>query len=187
MSSLNKLFVDKRLPTSKAFLSLSASAIKALFIFYRKRRFEKHKGKPGKRDYVFVNNGQLVFPYNESMKYGFTRTSFLKALRDLIEKGFLDITHRGGGLEGDVSLYKLSDRWLKYDTAEFEHVNPPEPRRYNSALKIYWSEKKSLSKQTFTASSIKNVTDKDPKGHTSSNKTITASNCNNQYNFRKRK
>ena len=116
------LYVPRGLVESRAFVGLTGRAPQVLLIFYSKRRVEKLR-RPGARGERFrdTNNGQIIFTYRKAEKdYGLTRRIFTRALDQLIARGFIDVTKAGSGLEGDASLYGLSDRWWAFGTAEFE-------------------------------------------------------------------
>jgi len=100
--------------------------MRVYFDFLGKRQMEKIK-VPGGRgtEYRIKNNGEIVFDYSSAEKAGISRKHFRDAIDQLIEHGFLDISHRGsGGQKGDVTLYKLDSRWKDYGTPSFQHVKP---------------------------------------------------------------
>ncbi|MBW2709179.1 MAG: hypothetical protein JRD04_07860 [Deltaproteobacteria bacterium] len=69
---------------------------------------------------MILNNGELEYTYSEAEKRGLPRATFMRAIDTLIEHGFLDISHSGGGgKKGDKSLYAISDRWLLFGTENF--------------------------------------------------------------------
>lgn len=126
------LYVPRELISSPAFLALSGRAPQVLLIFFGKRRIEKLK-RPGPRGerYRVLNNGLLVFTYREAGKtYGLSMRVFGRALDQLITHGFLDVHKTGGGMEGDCSLYGLSERWRSYGTADFVERVRPKGRRW---------------------------------------------------------
>jgi len=125
----DKMFVSRALITSKAFLSLkTAAACQVLMIFLSKCKWEKVQTRPGSRDkeWRIANNGQIQFTYKEAeQKYGLSSGKFRRAIDRLVAVGFLDITKSGFGLQRDVSLYAISDRWEKYGTDEFVTMERP--------------------------------------------------------------
>lgn len=125
MGKGQNIWVERRLIESEAFLSLSATAIKVLMIFFTKRQFEQI-GRKGKEQWLIINNGQIVFTYQEAKtKYGISYSAFRNAIDDLREKGFMDIAESGAGLYKSANLYSISDRWKLYRTPEYE---PPKAR-----------------------------------------------------------
>jgi Mn-dependent DtxR family transcriptional regulator len=70
---------------------------------------------------VYVNKG-LVFTYTEAESMGISKSHFLTILKKLIEVGFIDIEHQGGGLARDFSRYAFSARWTEYGTKNFKLV-----------------------------------------------------------------
>ena len=101
---------------SRAYYDLRLSAAKALPYFLGK----VHCAFNDPQRYCT----SFSFSYTEAEHYGFALGTFCRAINDLIEKGFIDPVKKGG-LRGDgksYSLYKLSNRWKKYGTAEFEQM-----------------------------------------------------------------
>jgi len=129
----DRMFVSRALITSEAYLSLrTAAACQVFGIFLTKCQWEKAQIKPGSRDkaWVLVNNGEIQFSYIEAReKYGISDTRFTRAIDELLRVGLIDIAHSGLGLHKDCTLYAISERWRKYGTDEFEHVE----RRKRSA------------------------------------------------------
>lgn len=118
--SKNKaIYIDKAQLQSKAYLSLTGKAPQVLGLFWCKRRVMKARYSGS---YVISNNGEIVFPYTEALKYGIKKSTFTRTLGELIEKGFIDVAHHGGQLQGDTTKYALSDRWKDYGTEQFEKV-----------------------------------------------------------------
>lgn len=122
MSAHTNLFIDKRIPTSKAFLALtSPAAIRVLFVFFTKRQVAKLDMKRGRQQYAVTNNGEIVFTYEEAKaKLGITGSTFNRALDQLVAVGFVDIARTGMGVHKVTTLYSLPDRWVKYGTPEFK-------------------------------------------------------------------
>lgn len=83
-----------------------------------KRQVKKIKSYRSE-NWQIVNNGEIVFTYSEALEKGFTRPKFKRALDQLIELGFIDITHHGGGMNKDFSKYSISNRWKDYGTEDF--------------------------------------------------------------------
>ena len=72
-----------------------------------------------------TNNGSLTFTYAEARnKYKMTDGQFRRAIDDLRDKGFLDITESGSGLEKSTNKYFLSGRWREYGTPEYKSPKP---------------------------------------------------------------
>jgi len=125
----DRMFVSREMITSQAFLSLrTAAACQVFMIFLNKCRWQNVQIRPGSRDkaFIIVNNGGIQFSYREAKeKYGISSGRFTKALDELIRVGLIAIAHSGYGLKKDCTLYAISERWRKYGTAEFEHVERP--------------------------------------------------------------
>ena len=127
---------------SEAFSSLSGVAILVYHHFKMKCQMEPIKAKPGrKRGWRIKKYGELEYTYSEAEKRGITRPRFKRALKELIEKGFLDITHSGmGGRKGDKSLYAISERWKKHGTSEFQKVAMQKDTRKGRGFALYWKK-----------------------------------------------
>jgi hypothetical protein len=119
----DRMFVSRSLITSKAFLSLkTAAACQVTLIFLNKCKWEKVQGKTAKRKapYFLANQGKIQFSYKEAkQKYGMSSGKFTRAIDEVVENGLIDIAKSGLGLHKDVTLYAISDRWLKFGTDEF--------------------------------------------------------------------
>jgi len=123
------VFLEPDLIQSKAFRELSGTATKVLIWFLRRRRMSK-VGRQGKGKWVIENNGEIMFTYTEAQKkYGITKPRFQRALDELIEKGFLDINHHGGGMVKDATTYFISERWRDYGTDKFIIKTRPKDSR----------------------------------------------------------
>jgi len=110
----------RELLESLAFGALTATSIRVYFAFLARRQME-NVTVGNKKGWTCINNGQIVFPYREAeQKFHLNMTTFARAITQLVEYGFLDIAHAGGGLQGDCTLYTISDRWKKWGTPEFE-------------------------------------------------------------------
>ena len=115
-------------------------------------------------EWVIRNNGEIVYPYAEAEKKGIGRREFRNAIDELIEKGFLDITHQGsGGRSGDMTRYHIDERWREHGTSNFRPAK--KPRRKDTRDGRGWSAYH-LSKK----SSVTNLT---LKKAVSSNKSVT--------------
>jgi len=127
----DKMFVSRRTITSKAFLALrTACACQMYLIFLSKCRMEKIQARPMHREkeWQITNNGDIQFTYIEAeTDYGIPAGKFTRAIDELIRVGLIDITKTGLGLHKDVTLYAISDRWLKYGTNEF--IEKKRPKR----------------------------------------------------------
>jgi hypothetical protein len=115
VDSLSYLYAAKALIESEAFRGLTKTAILVLFDFHGKKRV---RGR-GKR-WQMLNNGELVYSYLEAEGRGISRSAFMHAIDQLIERGFLYVAEQGGGMMGHASKYGLSADWARYGTAAFE-------------------------------------------------------------------
>ena len=151
---------------SKAFTALNGTAVKVFIWFMRRRQMAK-VGRKGKEQWIVTNNGEIVFTYDEAeKKFGLTRSRFNRAIDELIAKGFIDITHHGGGMMGDCTLYSISERWRFYGTDKFVYKTRPKDTRKLGFTEENWEKrtgkKRKLSSKPSnnfdTCSSNKNAT-----------------------------
>ena len=109
---------------SKVFGELLGSAVKVYLNFCLKKQVDKNGNKqhPRESDWIITNNGEITYYYSEAQKQGISRGAFSKAIDQLVEKGFIDITVPGRGAARIATKYAFSERWRKYGTADFESV-----------------------------------------------------------------
>jgi len=116
------IFVQWEIMESEAFKKLSASGIWVLLRFLQKRTWDKvPQGRSRKKEVIYETTN-LAFTYDEASAMGISQSTFHSVLKRLIELGFIDIAHQGGFFGRDYSRFNLSDRWEKYGTPEFKHV-----------------------------------------------------------------
>ena len=152
---VSKIVIDADLVTSKVFLKLKGVAPKVFLLFLRRRKMTK-VGKKGKEKWVISNNGEIVFPYAEAKeKFGITPPRFQRALDQLVEHGFIDIVHSGGGMLRDISKYSISSRWMDYGTSKFIEKQRPKDTR---GLGFKKKEALKVGNENVTRTSNTNVT-----------------------------
>ena len=96
-----------------------------------------------KKETIILNNGELEYCYSEAEKKGMTRPRFMRALDQLIERGFIDVVHSGsGGKKGDKSLYAISERWRYWETEDFIENPRPKDNRNGRGFNRYWADKR---------------------------------------------
>jgi len=134
----NGLFLDKDLLRSQAFRSLSKWSL-LVYLDFLRMRVLKPISKPGRqKEYHIENNGKLVYTYETAERKGIGRREFRKAILELVEGGFIDLTHVGsGGMKGDKNLFEISDRWKNHGTSDFK---PPKIQiQKDSRSGVGWS------------------------------------------------
>ena len=114
------VYLSWEIPDSNAFKKLSAKGIQVLLRFLQKRTWQETRVKRRKK--IVFNNKGLSFTYTEAQELGISASQFLEILKRLIELGFIDMEHQGGGLARDYSRYAISERWRDYDTPDFKKV-----------------------------------------------------------------
>jgi hypothetical protein len=140
----NKILIDADMFYSKAFIKLSASAIRTLMRCMQKRKWDKVKHR-GKKQIIYSNDG-FIFPYAEAKFLNIGTTQFWKNMRNLIDLGFIEVIYQGGWFqksekEKDYSVYKFSDRWKHYGTPDFEHIVKPKALPYGFTIQAHLKKK----------------------------------------------
>lgn len=85
--------------------------LKAFFIFHERRDVVIHKNRRGPARYEVRYETEIKLSYEWAEKRGIPRKYFARAVRELHERGYIDIIYRGSGSLKDCSRYRLSNRW----------------------------------------------------------------------------
>ena len=156
-NSTNKnIWIDREMILSSAFHKLNGRAMGVLFLFLYRRQWSRpsRKGK-----WHTTNDGEIVFPYEEARKkFKIPKSSFARAIDNLIEYGFIDIAHLGGGLIGDCTKYSISNRWRNYDTDRFVQKKRPKDTRGFGFTAKNWEEKTGRKRRKQSKPGIKGDT-----------------------------
>jgi predicted lipoprotein with Yx(FWY)xxD motif len=150
-----KLYVAKDILEHEAFRSLTGTAKNVLFDFVLKFEFDQVKKPRRKKENVLKNEKNLVYTYLEAAEKGMSAGVFIRAIDELINKGWFNIVHAGhggkgpDGKHGDVTRYEYSDRWKHYGTPLFV-ANPRkkdtrEGRGFalrTRKMRVYWARSK---------------------------------------------
>jgi hypothetical protein len=106
---------------SEAWLSLNGISTQVYLLFLTKRRMEKVNQRGGKKKYICTNDRELIFTYKEAeTKYSITEPRFLRAIDQLIDRGFIDIAIPGQAVAKIATQYALSERWRDYGRPIFQ-------------------------------------------------------------------
>jgi hypothetical protein len=105
---------------SEAFRSLTSISKSVLVRLLQKRPYSK-EGR-GKNARVVYNNNKIIFTYSEARCFKIGEASFRRAIKELIEKGFIEIEHQGGGFgfKKDYNIYNLIDDYKLWGTPDFK-------------------------------------------------------------------
>ena len=145
----NIIVIERDMIKSDAFRKLPGTAIVILLDFLARRKM-----KGGR----ILNNGEIVYPFAEALKKGIPAKTFNRNRDQLINRGFIDVTHAGsGGRKGDMTLYAISDRWRKWGTDKFIHKERPKDLRKGIGFQKHWDKKTSVSKTLHEPVSIVTV------------------------------
>lgn len=102
---------------------------------------------------VYTDDG-FIFPYAEAALLKIGTTQFYKNIILLIEKGFIDLDYQGGWYqknekEKDYSVYKISERWKRYNTPDFKKIEKPK------VLQPHFYIQENIERQKIKATSLK--------------------------------
>ena len=167
-STSKNIWIEREMILSSAFHKLNGRAMEVLLLFLYRRQW-KQAGRKGK--WYTTNDGEIVFPYKEAKKrFKIPKSSFARAIDSLVEYGFINIAHLGGGLIGDCTRYSISDRWRNYDTERFVQKTRPKDTRGFGFTSKNWEEKTGRKRRKQSKSGIKNNTRTSNKNDTSKSK-----------------
>jgi hypothetical protein len=157
MAKSQHIYTERSLINSLAFIKLPGTAAKVLLWFLARRQFVK-LNKFRRREWVNKNNGEIVFSYAEALnKFMLSKPRFSRALTVLIEYGFIDINHHGGGMFKDMTSYYISDRWRDYGTPSFKEKSRRKDTRGFGFTKKNWEERTGRKRITSSKLSNENV------------------------------
>ena len=167
-STSKNIWIEREMILSSAFHKLNGRAMEVLLLFLYRRQW-KQASRKGK--WYTTNNSEIVFPYKEAKKrFKIPKSSFARAIDNLIEYGFIDITRLGGGLIGDCTKYSISNRWRNYDTDRFVQKKRPKDTRGFGFTAKNWEEKTGRKRRIESKSGIKNDTRTSNKNDTNKSK-----------------
>jgi len=155
-SKSKNIWIEREMILSPAFRKLNGRAMEVLLLFFYRRQWSRpsRKGK-----WYTTNNGEIVFPYKEAKKrFKIPKSSFARAIDKLMEHGFIDIAHLGGGLIGDCTRYSISGRWRKYGTDSFVQKKRPKDTRGFGFTAKNWEEKTGRKRRKQSKPGIKGDT-----------------------------
>jgi hypothetical protein len=171
MASSDGMFIPKRMHRSPAFQKLTANSMLVFFEFLYRRQLVKVK----RRDrWLIKNNGEIIFTYTDALKkLKMCRSTFCRSISQLVELGFIDIAHHGGGMMKDCSKYGISERWRDYGKEEFIEKSRKKDNRKLGFRKDNWEEQTGRKRKRKSKIGINNDT----------NSSITGNTCDHQTTF----
>ena len=132
----------------------------------------KVKNKKTKK-WMETRNGELSFTESQYRSLtGRSKGTYINAIKTLICRGFIKVTHRGGGGRGDRSTYKVlvseelrkdEQRWRRYPTENWEHAIP-KAKNNLVGKKTQWKKGQSGRKLDPTLSDYTHINDSPPNG-----------------------
>ncbi|MEN8134344.1 MAG: hypothetical protein ABFS18_02240 [Thermodesulfobacteriota bacterium] len=109
-------WIEREMTMSRAYLSLSGFAPQLLTLFLLKRDIDS-KYVCQNLTNINMTYAELENIFNNGMqnkglpKDGITRPRIIRALDDLMAKGFVELIRRGGMYKQDKSVYALREDW----------------------------------------------------------------------------
>lgn len=100
-----------------------ADTIRVFLIFMSKAPLPPTRRRKRDQRRALAASPDLFFSFAEAVYRGITRKSFARAVRELVAAGLIDVIHRGSGMRGDPSKYRLSERWRKFNESDFEKID----------------------------------------------------------------
>jgi hypothetical protein len=117
--------LEPALIESQAFRDLSGKSAMLILIRFHQKAYKRRKNgkKRGLKNLIVTNNGEIIFTYGEAKELGIKSSqTFYRCIRELVDKGFIDIEHRGHYINSDPNRYAISERWKRYGTPQYERV-----------------------------------------------------------------
>jgi len=97
---------------SDAYGSLRASSKEILLLLYFELEYSPQHKRSQKYTPRIVNRNDIKLPYKDIERVrGYSKGTIWKALKELLEKGFIKIIRAGGGAKGDTSVYGITEDW----------------------------------------------------------------------------
>jgi hypothetical protein len=160
MGSKNAMFIPRGMHRNQAFRKLNSSSIFVLFEFLSRRQLKQVPTRDSrKKDWIIINNGKIFFTYDEAKSnYGISRSTFCRAIDQLVDLGFIDITHQGGGMMQDASNYGISERWKEYGKKDFLIKSRPKDKRGLGFTKENWEKTAGKHKKIKQVSTTRDTT-----------------------------
>jgi len=99
-----KAWVEPEMMESEVFRNLSGTAMWVLLRFLQKQSWS-HMKRGGRNIKIYENSG-LTFTYTEAAHFNISGSTFHRTIKALVERGFLDVEHRGGTFgHGEIKDY----------------------------------------------------------------------------------
>lgn len=135
-------WITQDLYFSKAFHDLKGFAPQLLILFLAKRDID-NEHKCTNEDSITMTYIELENIYNRGQENrhlpksdGIRRPRIIRAIDELLAKGFIKIISRGGAYKQDKSVYGLSDQWRWWSSGVVFNTRTKEPRRGYQGRKL---------------------------------------------------
>lgn len=136
------IYLDRDILHSPAYRTLKKVKSIPVLIDFLARRKMSHEGRGGKKKWICINNGEIIFTYNEAKKLGYSADQFMNAKRELVEHGFIDVNILGGLFDGDPAKFSISERWRKFGKDDFEFKTILKDDRKDRGWRARWNKLK---------------------------------------------
>ena len=169
MASSDGMFIPKRMHRSPAFQKLTANSMLVFFEFLYRRQLVKVK----RRDrWSIKNNGEIIFTYTDALKkFKLCRSTFCRSISQLVELGFIDIAHHGGGMMKDCSKYGISERLRDYGKEGFIKKSRKKDNRKLGFRQDNWEQQTGRKRKSKPKIGISNDTNSSITNNTRERKT----------------
>ncbi len=120
----SRAFIPPEVLASPAYLTITSAKTHIVLVRFWQKAFHKQtkKRKGGAKSLTITNNGQIIFTYGEAAALGISAATFHKAVKDLLARGFIDISENGNWYQKQPTKFFISWRFLKYGQPDFEKM-----------------------------------------------------------------
>ena len=101
--------IETEMVVSKAFMTLNGTCKTVLLLFLLKRKLKFKKGQVP----ICINPDEISMTYIEltSEPFNLHPEQVRRAIKTLLERGFIKVVHQGGAYKKDKTIYGMSDNW----------------------------------------------------------------------------
>lgn len=127
-------WIERDMAMSRAFLHLGGFAPQLLILFLLKRYIKSTTKECTNLSDLTMTYAELENIHNRGFmghalpKDGISRPRIIRALDELLAKGFIEIVRRGGAYQQDKSVYGLTEGWRTWKPGMAIRVRPKETR-----------------------------------------------------------
>ena len=145
-------WIEREMAMSRAFLHLRGFAPQLLILFLSKRHIKRTTKECTNLSDLTMTYAELENIHNRGFmghalpKDGISRPRIIRALDELLAKGFIEIVRRGGAYKQDKSVYGLTEGWRTWRPGSViqARVNETRVRGYVNKQQIQMSRTETL-------------------------------------------